>query len=318
MIVCAHKQDDALAAIELLELSNPITETPLSVFGLYLEQLVGGSTPLLINHQLGQKSSADGSRWQPIIDVFNYFKSQNKKQTQVQVFTTISIPKLMHDDICWFAFNNSAALIILPFHMKWNNKGKLVSDSKELRILNSKVLANAPCSVGILIDRRRTRGPSFLFKSSAYNVCVIYLGGKDDREAVALARRMRGWPSVYITVVRVVLSNDFPKQGWEGMLDDECVREIKRPCKENSNVLYKEEIVRDGADTSMLVGSLLEEHYDLILVGRHSRTNSRALAGLSEWTESPELGPIGDLLSSSEITNPLSIFVVQQQITENE
>ncbi|XWS56786.1 hypothetical protein CRYUN_Cryun09bG0115500 [Craigia yunnanensis] len=318
VLACALKQDDALAAIKLLELSNPTTESPLSVYGLYLEELVGGSTPLLLNHQLGQKSSTDGSRRQPIIDVFNYFKSQNKKQTQVQVFTAISPSKLMHEDICWVAFNNSVALIILPFHRKWNRKGRMILDCKDLRALNRKVLNKAPCSVGILIDRSRTCGPSILSKSSTYNVCVIYLGGKDDREALDLARRMRDSPSVYLTVVRVMVSNDCSKQGWEGMLNDECLRDIKHTSHENGNVLYKEEMVRDGVDTSMLVGSLLEKNYDLILVGRHSRTNSQVLAGLSEWAEFPELGPIGDLLASSEITKPISIFVVQQQITENE
>ncbi|XWS07591.1 hypothetical protein CRYUN_Cryun41cG0002200 [Craigia yunnanensis] len=319
VLACAHRQDDALSAIKLLELSNPTIESLLSVYGLYLEKLVGGSSPLLLNHQLGQKSSSDGSRWQPIIDVFNYFKSQSKKQTQVQVFTAISPPKLMHEDICWVAFEKSVALIILPFHRKWNSKGKIISDYKDLSALNCKVLNKAPCSVGVLIDRSRTRGPSILGKSSTYHVCVIYLGGKDDREALALARRMRGWPSVYLTVVRFMeLDDDSSKQGWECMLDDECLRDIKHQSLKNGNVLYKEETVRDGVETSVVVRSLLEENYDLILVGRHSQSNSPIIAGLSEWTDFPELGPIGDLLASSEITNPVSVFVVQQQITESE
>ncbi|XVE69496.1 hypothetical protein DITRI_Ditri09bG0156500 [Diplodiscus trichospermus] len=320
VLACAHRQDDALSAIKLLELSNPATGTPLTVYGLYMEELVGGSSPLLLNHQLGQKSSKDGSRWQPIIDVFNYFKSQSKRQTQVQVFTAISPPKLMHEDICWVGFQNSVALIILPFHRKWNSKGKLISDFKHLSTLNCKVLSKAPCSVGVLIDRSRTRGPSILSNSSPYHVCVIYLGGTDDREALSLARRMKEWPSVYLTVVRFMeLNDDCSKRwegGWEGMLDDECLRDIKHQSRNNGNVFYKEEAVRDGAETAVVVGSLLEEHYDLILVGRHSQCDSPIIAGLSEWTDLPELGPIGDLLVSSETKNPVSVFVVQQHITE--
>ncbi|XVF84075.1 hypothetical protein PTKIN_Ptkin16aG0545700 [Pterospermum kingtungense] len=319
ILACAHRKDDALSAIKLLELTNPKVESPLSVFGLYLEELVGGSSPLLLNHQLGQKSSGDGSRWQPIIDVFNYFKSQSEKQTQVQVFTAISPPKLMHEDISWVSFENSIALIILPFHRKWNRKGKIVSDSKDLSSLNCKVLNKAPCSVGILVDRSRSRGPSILAQSTTFNVCVIYLGGKDDREALALARRMKGWPSVYLTVVRFLeLDDGSSEQGWEGMLDDECLRDIKHQSQNNSNVIYKEEIVRDGEETSVVVASLLEENFDLILVGRHSQSNSPIIEGLEEWTDLPELGPIGDLLASSEITNPVSVFVVQQQVTESE
>lgn len=324
ILACAHRKDDALSAIKLLELTNPKEETPLSVFGLYLEELVGGSTPLLLNHQLGQKSLSDGSRWKPIIDVFNYFKSQSEKQTQVQVFTAISPPKLMHEDICWVSFENSVALIILPFHKKWNRRGKIISDSKELSSLNCKVLNKAPCSVGILVDRSRNRGPSILAQSVAYNVCVIYLGGKDDREALALARRMKGWPSVNLTVIRLMeleLKLEeacSTKLGWEGMLDDECLRDIKHQSQNSSNVIYKEKIVKDGVETSVVVASILEENYDLILVGRHSQSNSPIIVGLENWTDIPELGPIGDLLASSEITNPVSVFVVQQHVTESE
>ncbi|KAE8689634.1 putative Cation proton exchanger [Hibiscus syriacus] len=282
ILACAHRQDDALSAIKLLQLSNPTDGTPLSVFGLYLEELVGGSSPLLLNHQLGQKSSSDGGRWKPIIDVFKYFKSQCTKPTQVQVYTAISPPSLMHEDVCWVAFDNAVELITLPFHRKWNRKGSLISDSKELRAFNTKVMNKAPCS--------------------------------DDREALSIARRMKGWPSVYLTIVRFKEDDKSSHKGWEAMLDDECFREIKHQSKENGNVLYKEEIVRHGADTSVLVGSVLDANYDLILVGRHAKSESPLLEGLSAWTDLPELGPIGDMLASTGISKPVSVFVVQQQV----
>lgn len=316
VLACAHRQDDALSAIKLLQLSNPSTGSPLSVYGLYLEELVGGASPLLLNHQLGQKSSSDGGRWQPIIDVFNYFKSQSTKLTQVQVFTAISPSSLMHEDVCWVAFDNLVALIILPFHRKWNRKGKLISDSKDLRDFNTKVMNKAPCSVGILIDRDRGCNSLIGDESSTYNICVIYLGGKDDREVLSIARRMKEWPSVYLTVVRLKETEDVIT-GWEGMLDDECLRDIKHPNKENDNVLYKEEIVRHGADTSAIIGSVLDGNYDLICVGRHSQSDSPLIEGLSAWTDLPELGTIGDLLVSSETSKPTSILVIQQQVIKD-
>ncbi|OMO75856.1 Cation/H+ exchanger [Corchorus olitorius] len=318
VLACAHRQDDAMSAIRLLELMNPAKASPLSVHGLYLEELLGGSTPLLLNHQLGQKSSEDGSRWQPIVDVFNFFKSQNIKQTQVQVFTAITPPKLMHEDICWIAFSHLVALLILPFHRKWNSNGNLISDSKELRVLNIKVLNKAPCSLAIWIDRSKIRGPSFLAKSPEYNICVVYLGGKDDREALAIARRMRGWISIHLTVVRFISIDVCPMQGWESMLDDECLRDIKHQSPMNTNVVYREQRVKDGADTSMVVLSLLEENFDLILVGRHAVTKSPIIEGLSDWAEFPELGPIGDQLASAEVNKTVSVLVVQQQVIENE
>ncbi|KAK8592168.1 hypothetical protein V6N13_062754 [Hibiscus sabdariffa] len=316
MLACAHRQDDAMSAIKLLQLTNPTTGTPLSVYGLYLEELVGGSSPLLLNHQLGQKSSSDGGRWKPIIDVFKYFKSQCTKPTQVQVFTAISPPSLMHEDVCWVAFDNAVALIILPFHRKWNRKGNMISDSKELRAFNTKVMNKAPCSVGILIDRDQARTSSITDNSSTYHVCVLYLGGKDDREALSIARRMKGWPSVYLTVVRFKEDDVSAQNGWESMLDDECLRDMKHQSKDNGNVLYKEEIIRHGADTSVLVGSILDANYDLILVGRHSKSESPLLDGLSAWTDLPELGPIGDMLASTFRVSSLD-FLIEKQLNHD-
>ncbi|KAE8689635.1 putative Cation proton exchanger [Hibiscus syriacus] len=315
VLACAHRKDDALSAIKLLQLTNPFIGTPLSVFGLYLEELVGGSSPLLLNHQLGQKSCSEGGHWQPIIDVFNHFKNQCSKPTQVQVYTAISPQSLMHEDVCWVSFQNSVALIILPFHRKRNRKGKIIADSKELRAFNIRVMNKAPCSVGILVDRDRSRWLPMADKSSTYRVCVLYLGGKDDREALAIGRRMKGWPSVYLTVIRC--KEDDAQQGWEAMLDEECLRDIKHQSRENNNVFYKEEIARHGADTSLIVGSLLDENYDLILVGRHSDSSSPLVEGLSAWVDLPELGAIGDMLASSEISKTVSVFVVQQQVLGN-
>ncbi|GLT78881.1 hypothetical protein SLA2020_504000 [Shorea laevis] len=316
VLACAQRQDDALAAIKLLEISNPSKESPISVSGLYLEELKGGSTPLLLNHQLGQKSScSDGSRWQPIIDVFNYFKSQHKKLVNVQVFTAISPAKLMHEDICWVAFANSVVLIILPFHKKWNIKGMIIADSKDLRTLNSNVLKKAPCSVGILIDRSRARSSSIFASSLSYQVGVIYIGGDDDREALALARRMIGCAAVHITIFRLISLNDDNKKEWENILDHEAFREFKYEASKNENITYEDVNVEDAAYTTSFIGSILEnDNFDLILVGRRHESSSRITAGLSEWSELPELGPIGDLLVSSDISSTVSVLVVQQQI----
>lgn len=175
VLACAQRRDDALAAIKVLGICSPPKETPVSVFGLYLEDLKGGTTPVLLNHQLGQKKSSrkGGARWQPIIDVFTYFKSQFKKQADVQVFTAITPAKLMHEDICWVSFANSVVMMILPFHRKWDIRGQMIGDCKHSRALNRNILNNAPCSVGILMDRSRSRFPSMLTSLPSYSVAVI-------------------------------------------------------------------------------------------------------------------------------------------------
>lgn len=52
--------------------------------------------------------------------------------------------------------------------------------------------------------------------------------------------------------------------------------------------------------------------YALYLVGRGGRRLSPFLMGLNDWEECPELGPIGDLLASSDFTVHGSVLVLQQ------
>ncbi|XP_057991378.1 cation/H(+) antiporter 11-like [Hevea brasiliensis] len=315
ILVCAHKQEDAMAAIKLLELSNPTKHSPLFIFVLCLQELVGSYTPLLINHQLGQKSSdSEASRSQPIIDVFKYFQSEHKRSALVNIFTAVSPLRQLHEDICRLAFDNNCSLILLPFHKKWNENGTLVANSNDLRKLNNDVLERAPCSVGILIDHRKTRGLSPIFDSSTvHHVAVLFIGGSDDREALAYALRMAKSPEVQLTVMCFVTPQEFVHDSWEIMLDSESLTSLKEEMSENSNISYVEETVRDGSDTAAIVSSI-QGNFDLIMVGRRHTHQPEAISGLSQWAELPELGPVGDILASPDISSTCSVLVMQQQI----
>ncbi|KAK2636772.1 hypothetical protein Ddye_031564 [Dipteronia dyeriana] len=321
VLVCTHRQEEALAAVRLLNISNPTRESPLFVFGLYLKALVGrSSTTQLINHQLDQKASKfDQNRhWkQPIINVFKYFKSENPINVNLQVFSAISPPKLMHEDICWVAFDKAVSLIILPFHRKWNVKGELVSDSDALRNLNTKILNNAPSSVGILLDRSQISGPSIFMSPSIYNVAVLYMGGEDDMEALAYARRMAGSSKVHLTVIEFVAPDNFQNTSkWKDMLEYKFLNGVKSEDEMSGqeNMLYREVIVRDGADTAAAIQSIGDK-YDLVMVGCRHRDDSPITSGLS--CELPELGPMADLFASSDITSPVSVLVIQQQLFQD-
>lgn len=321
MLVCAHRQGDAMVAIKLLEYSNPTKQSPLSIYGLCLDELISSFTPLLINHQLRQKNTtSEGfARSKPIIDVFKYFELRHMKFAQVNVFTTVSPVKQMHQDICWLSYEKACSIIILPFHKKWNNRGKVISENNELRDLNIDVLERAPCSVGILIDRHGTcNNLSSLFNiasSTLYHVAIVFVGGPDDREALAYALRMAGSPKVQLTVMRLISDEEHDHHRWETMRDNECLRSMRLDVSGRSKIDYVEESVRDGSDTSSVVQSLLRNH-DLIIIGRRHETEPEALSGLSEWSVFRELGPIGDLLASEHIFSPISVLVVQQQMTK--
>ncbi|XP_050227135.1 cation/H(+) antiporter 4-like [Mercurialis annua] len=318
ILVCAHKQEDAMAAIRLFELSKPTKQSPISVYGLCLEELVSSANPLLINHQLGQKISTSQvstlSRSQSIIDVFRYFKSEFKKSAQVNVYTAISPLKQMHEDICWLAFDKSCSLIILPFHKKWSSTGKIVSNSIDFRNLNISVFDRAPCSVGILIDRRKNRGLSSVFDlSTIYHVAILFVGGRDDREALAYALRMSRSSELRLTIMHFVTTEEIVHDSWENMLDLESLKCLREEIAMNMNITYIEETVRDGSDTAAIIKSI-QGNFDLIMAGRRHESKPEVVSGLLQWAEYPELGEMGDLLASSDILSTVSILVMQQQI----
>ncbi|XP_065869517.1 cation/H(+) antiporter 15-like [Euphorbia lathyris] len=316
ILACAHKQGDAIAAIKLLELSNPTKQCPIEVYGLCLEELVSSFNPYIINHQLGQKveESSKASHSQPIIDVFQYFKLEFKHSSQMSVFTAVAPIQQMHEDISWLAFDKSCSLILIPFHKRWNENGILVSNSAEHRKLNINIFNRAPCSVGLLINRRKTRGLSSIFKSvGTYNIAVLFLGGPDDREALAYAMRMARNPKVQLTVIILLADYDAPALAWEDMLDGETVRKFKEEMAATGNISFEEKPVRDGSDTASVVSSCQGKH-DLIMVGRRHDTKKDLVSGLSQWAEFPELGAVGDILASSDVTAAVSVLVIQQQI----
>ncbi|WCJ19967.1 Cation/hydrogen exchanger family protein [Euphorbia peplus] len=316
ILACAHKQGDAIAAIKLLELSSPTKSCPISAYGLCLEELVSSFNPLIINHQLGQKASCPKDcKSQPIVDVFQYFKLEFKQSAQVSVFTAVAPLQQMHEDICWLAFDKSCSLILIPFHKRWNENGMLVSNKNEHRKLNILIFNRAPCSVGLLIDRQKTRGLSSIFESTeSYKVVVLFLGGSDDREALAYGMRMARNPNIQLTVISFLEECDVDSQAWEDILDHEILRKLKGEMPANGNIYFQEEMVRDGSDIARIVSSS-QMKQDLIMVGRTHDTKKELLSGLLEWAEFPELGVFGDILAS-DVTSAVSVLVIQQQITK--
>ncbi|KAI3458479.1 hypothetical protein Pfo_015142 [Paulownia fortunei] len=308
VLSCAHRVDDVLAARKILEASFPRKESPLAVYALHLVELAGRAHPQLIDHQLGQKSSG-GTRTQKMIEILFSFEQQYLGVVTVLQFTAMSLTKFMHHDICTVAFNKLASLIILPFHRKWNHQGKMILDSSSLRAINCNVLDMAPCSVAILVDRHKVRRNA----SSTYNVGVAFFGGTDDREALAYARRMAQSPDLHLTVVRFVSWDIYAGDSqWDAVLDAEILKDTRMQGAHQDNIVYKEERVKDGAETALLIHAM-EEAFDLIMVGRRHKDDTPQLLGLSEWNDLPELGPVGDMLAAPDLNTPVSVLVMQHQ-----
>ncbi|KAJ4903145.1 Cation/hydrogen exchanger family protein [Raphanus sativus] len=314
-LVCIHRPDHISSMINLLEASyQSQEETPLTCYVLHLVELQGQDVPTLISHEvqkLGVGTLSESS--ENVILSFEHFNRYVCSSISIETFTCKAESNHMQDDICWLALDKAVTLIILPFHRTWClDRTSVVSDSETIRFINYKVLKQAPCSVGILIERQLVNKK----QESQQNlkVCVIFVGGKDDMEALAFAKRMARQENVTLTVLCLVAAGK--SKGWDQMLDTGELRELildPGNTKEDS-AIYLEEKILDGVATSMLLRSMASD-YDLFIVGRTCGENHAATRGIESWCEFEELGVIGDFLASPDFPSKTSVLVVQQQRT---
>ncbi|CAL5422345.1 unnamed protein product [Camellia sinensis] len=140
-----------------------------------------------------------------------------------------------------------------------------------------------------------------------FNVCVIFLGGPDSREALALGMRMVENPPIRLTVIRLIAEDDFITDLLETKLDVRAIFKLENFYKNDNGIQYREVIVKDGTNTMEVLHSL-DDQYDLILVGRRLDSESPLVAGLADWSFVPELGIIGDILASSDMECNASMY----------
>ncbi|XP_042500267.1 cation/H(+) antiporter 15-like [Macadamia integrifolia] len=333
ILACIHKEHSVPLIIDVIEASNHSIRNPIGLYVLHLEELVGRSDPILISH------SARGSRnpvfsvshtstnvnapvlSECIVNVFQRYEQENNNGSiSVQSFTAISPYNSMHDDVCTLALEKRTSLIIIPFHkLRSCAHGHLESSSSSgtgIRTMNINVLENSPCSVAILIEGGLWSSSKVkLANWTSCRVLVLFLGGADDREALAYGARMCRHPNINLTVVRLV-ANSPSNIGTskERKYDEYAVNEFKHNMAANKQVRYIEELAMDGSNTISVIRSI-ESDYQLIVVGRRHDERSPLISGLTEWIEHNELGMIGDILASSEFSDA-SILVVQTQSNE--
>ncbi|KAJ0006820.1 hypothetical protein Pint_29637 [Pistacia integerrima] len=310
IVTCIHVPSNVTSVINMLNISNPTTETPLAINVLHLVKLSGLATPIFLSHQKRSKRLTGYSYSENVILSFKKFEGNHFGAVTSNAFTAICPPEFMHDDICTLALDKLASLIVLPFHRTWYIDGTLESEDHTIRNLNLRVLEKAPCSVGILIDHGNIRRPihSDAPAESYSNVAMLFFGGNDDREALTLAKRMARNKKVRLTVAQFISKSDEGEVDWEKILDSEVLRDAK--CSEYIN--YIKHVVNDGRGTVNVVHSMVNE-FDLIIVGRRYNIEDPQTSGLKEWSEFPEIGVMGDLLASKDLTGKCSVLVVQQQ-----
>ncbi|XP_061369170.1 cation/H(+) antiporter 4-like [Gastrolobium bilobum] len=301
MLVCIHKPNNISSMIDVLDLSCPTTEYPITVDALHLIELVGRAVPIFIPHRLQrQESGSHKSYSDDIILAFDIYEHDNPEAVTAYAYTAISPPNLMYEDVCHLALDKVTSMIILPFHQRRSIDGGVESDDKNIRALNCKVLEVAPCSVGILVSRA-----SHSIRDTTTRLAVIYLGGKDDQEVLCIAKRAIRNPRINLDVYHLVCVAEL-----EDLLDD---NEMLEDVKHSPNVRYQEITAKDGAETAAFLRDIVNEH-DFFIVGRRHGIHSPQTDGLTNWSEFPELGVVGDFLASPDFETRASVLVVQQQL----
>ncbi|KAL1200886.1 Cation/H(+) antiporter 12 [Cardamine amara subsp. amara] len=300
ILTCLHKPENISVAITFLKLF-PST---IMVTVLHLVKLIGKTVPVLITHNRKSKQLLNNS----YIHTANLAFSQLEYVTMT-MFTALTHENLMYDEVCKLALEQATSMIIVPSGRKWTIDGAFESDDEAIRRLNELLLKNSPCSIGILVDRGQfsRRGT----RKSNIEVGVIFIGGKDDREALSLVKRMKHNPRIKITLIRIVSDRETEMTNWEYILDHEVLEDLRKTEATNC-IAYTERFVNGGPEVATTI-RLLSKDFDLMVVGRDHGMATPDFSGLKEWIELPELGVIGDLLAATDLNSRVSVLVVQQQ-----
>ncbi|XP_071701284.1 cation/H(+) antiporter 14-like [Rutidosis leptorrhynchoides] len=315
MVVCVHNEDHVLSLINLLEASNPTRHQRLEVITMNLNQLEGRSSAILIPSSEVEMIPSVQSRVLQIGNAFNYFMERNYDAVIVEHFVAMVPYRSMHEDIYTIAINKCANIVIVPFHKRWAIDGSIDATFPGIRLVNMKFMEKAPCSIGILVDRGQIGGPKSVLtrRTKVFRITQLFLGGIDDREALAYSSRMaqHHHTSLLLVLLRPKHTDvELEPEVHEKRLDQEMVDRFRMDCK-GRNVHIQEQVANDAEETMQLLRAM-EQGCDLFIVGReHGYAYSQLTYGLTEWSQCPELGCIGDVLASSDFK--FSVLVMQQQ-----
>ncbi|KAK6945882.1 Cation/H+ exchanger [Dillenia turbinata] len=338
MLACIHTPRNVPAIINLLEASNPTKKSPIYVYTLHLVELTGRASAMLIVHNTRKLGKPAVNRTQAQSDhIINALENyeQHANCVSIQPLTAISPYSTMHEDICNLAEDKRAAFIIVPFHKQQTVDGGMEATNPQFRMVNQNVLANAPCSVGILVDKGLSATARVSACQISHHIAMLFFGGPDDREALSYAWRMSEHPGISLTVMRFIpgehvvepsmesstsTGNNDPRiptivtdTEKEKKVDDEYLSEFRFRTSGDESIVYVEKVVNNAEETVAAIRSIDNIH-DLFIVGRGQGMISPLTAGLTEWSECPELGTIGDMLASSDFAATVSVLVVQQYV----
>ncbi|GAB2273796.1 Cation/H(+) antiporter 18 [Dionaea muscipula] len=324
ILACFHSAKNVPTMINLIEASRGIDKKGgLSVYAMHLMELSERSSAIRMVHKARKnglpfwnKGIRDDSN--QIVVAFEMYEQLSK--VYIRPMTAISHMSEIHEDICSSAESKRAALIILPFHKHQKLDGSLETTRHEYRTINRKVLEQASCSVGILVDRG-LGGSSHVSASNLSSVItVLFFGGPDDREALSYGQRMAEHPGVSLVIVRLVAGPGFSGEivaveikkdvdDNDNSDDEDILAQVKERASANESIKYEERVVKNSNETVDAIREFCK--CNLFLVGR-TPDGQVAASLLKMRSECPELGPAGGLLISHDVCTSASVLVLQQ------
>ncbi|XP_023545155.1 cation/H(+) antiporter 20-like [Cucurbita pepo subsp. pepo] len=353
ILACLHSSGNVPSLMGLTEATRSTKNSSLKLFVMHLVELTERSSSIMMVQRARRNGFPFFARFRKAGEWRDQMAAAFQAYSQlgrvkVRPTTAVSSLATMHEDICHVANEKRVTMIILPFHRNWrvfDGDGKEEEENvgHGWRVVNQRVLKNAPCSVAVLVDRGfgantvHTPGPG-LMVGVAQRICIVFFGGPDDREALELGGLMAEHPAVKVTVVRFRPS---PSNGFEGSnvilrpmhsksgdnrysfstapinpekekeLDDVALTEFRS--KWDATVEYTE---KEASNTNMIVEGVVsigkEGGYDLVVVGKGRVPSSMVVKLADRPAEHAELGPVGDILASSGRGIVSSVLVIQQ------
>lgn len=330
LLVCFHSLRNIPSMLNLMEASRGTGKKEgLCVYALHLIELSERPSAILMVHKARKNGlpfwnkSPHHSDASQIVVAFEAFEQLSR--VSIRPMTAISAMSNIHEDICECGERERASMIIIPYHKQQRVDGTFERTRSELRSVNRKVLEKASCSVGILVDRGLGGNSHVNASNVRSTMTVLFIGGRDDREALAYGLRMAEHPGISLTVVYLQVGsisqneggeivrvdiNEEPSDTKEESSDEKFLAEAKQRMSNNKSVKFEERGVKN-------YGGILEvarefSGCDLYLVGRIPEGEVAIALNNNVKCECPELGPLCNLLTSPEFSTSASVLVVQQ------
>ncbi|CAL0304363.1 unnamed protein product [Lupinus luteus] len=332
ILLCVHGPDNVPASINLMEISRGTADPGIVVCVTDMIELTD-EIAATIERVDGLHTTVEDKAVMEMRDqVTSSFKTYlDEDGDGITLNRTVAVSTInnMAQDICILAEDLMIAFIILPFHRSQRKDGKLDGGNQGFRYVNKKLLRSAPCSVGILVNRGLESIEKISRSQVSLNVATIFIGGKDDREALVYGSRVAQHPGVKLTVIRLLVDSSaeasrladcrvsLPEQEEEMVLDDECFAQFYEKHIVGGRIAYTEKHLANAAETFSTLRSF-EGQYSLVIVGREGGVNSILTKGMNDWQQCPELGPVGDVLSGPDFSMTVSVLIIRQHRIKGE